>query len=68
MHLKEKRILIPAGANRVTVSVDIIADERREGTETFHLELLAAAPVDGVAPGFARIGRGTATGTIVDND
>lgn len=68
VHLKEKRILIPAGTNRVTVSVDILADERSEGTETFQLKLLAAAPANGVAPGSARVGRGTAIGTIRDND
>ena len=62
------RVLIPAGVNRVTATVDLLPDNLREGTESFEVKLVAAAATDGVAPGAVKVGRPTATITINDND
>jgi trypsin len=53
-------VSVPAGRARVRVRVQLVADAVPEGTETFTLTASNAT--------LARIKRGTATGTIVDDD
>ena len=53
-------VTIPAGETTGTIVVQVVSDTIAEPTETLTLA--------GTAPGYGRMGRGTATGTILDDD
>ncbi|HEU4337008.1 MAG TPA: hypothetical protein VFR45_06845, partial [Nocardioides sp.] len=53
-------VTIPAGKTTGQIVVQVVSDTVQEPTETL--------TVVGTAPGYGRMGRGTATGTILDDD